>query len=232
MEQFLPLIYLVGWFGAIFVCSYLINWLLVRSIIRKWYRLFVAPGVVVHELSHAAGCLMTGSQITEINFWKASGGHVKHLASHDPLKRLISDPMIALAPIWGTFIILGLLTWLMMPELFEVLQSRDYSYLSEAINFTSWQSLVYLYLTTSLLATIAPSKTDMNYALGSLIVIGIIMILLSFLPGVSQRILVLEDMFAPYAIFSLLLLVIGVIVAFILALPYRKKRFVAKEQIA
>lgn len=231
IDRFLPLFYLIGWFGSIFVASYLINWLLIRSVIRKWYRFFVAPGVVVHELSHAVGCLATGSQITEINFWKASGGHVKHLQTNDPLKRVVADPIIALAPIGGTFVVLALLTIVMIPNLFQTFTQGDYTMVTEAIDITRWETWLYLYLTTSLLATIAPSKTDMRYALASLIIISIVLVVLVFIPGVSELILGFEQQLQPFAVFTLVLLCLGVIISFFLAIPYRKKHFVPKEQI-
>lgn len=231
MDRFLPLLYIVGWFGAIFTASYLINWLLVRSVVRRWYRYFVGPGVIVHELSHAAGCLMTNSQITEINFWKPTGGHVKHLQSSDPLKRIIADPIIALAPIGGTFIVLIIITYLIMPELFHLLQQTDYGYALRSIPLGRWQTWLYLYLTTSLLATIAPSKTDMNYALASLVVLSLALILLLLIPGVSGALLALGNKMLPFALFTLLLLILGIVVSFFLAVPYRNHRFTPKEQI-
>lgn len=231
MDRFLPLLYIVGWFGSVFVASYLINWLLVRSIIRNGYRFFVAPGVIVHELSHAVGCLLTNSQITEINFWKPSGGHVKHIPSADPIKRVIADPIIALAPIGGTFITLVVVTYLMVPDLFDLLNHVDYGLVMGAIDVRRWQTWLYLYITTSLLATIAPSKTDMRYALASLVVLGVGLIVLLFIPGVSGFLLQTGQRVAPFALFTLMLLLVGVIVSFFLALPYRNKRFVPKEQI-
>lgn len=231
MDRFLPLIYFVGWFGAIFGASYLINWLLVRSVIRKWYRFFVAPGVIVHELSHAVGCLVTGAQIVEINFWKPSGGHVKHLQVDDPARRVLADPIIALAPIGGTFIVLLILTWALEPAIFQNLTSGSYTDLVQAINPAQWQTWLYLYLTTSLLATIAPSKTDMKYALASLIVISIALIVLVFIPGVSETLLALEQKVQSFAIFSFVLLIVGMVVAFFLALPYRNKHFIPKSQL-
>lgn len=231
MDRFLPLLYIIGWFGSIFTASYLINWLLVRSIIRQWYRYFVGPGVIVHELSHAVGCLLTNSQIVEINFWKPTGGHVKHLQSHDPLKRVIADPVIALAPIGGTFIVLIVLTYVMVPDLFQLLQTNDYGFVFSSLDVVRWQTWLYLYITTSLLATIAPSKTDMKYALASLVVLSIALILLLLIPGVSTGLLAIGNRILPFAFFTLMLLVMGIIVSFFLALPYRNHRFVPKEQI-
>lgn len=231
MERFIPFMTVVGWFGLVFGASYLINWLLIRSIIRRWYRIFVGPGVIVHELSHAAGCLITGCQITEINFWKASGGHVKHYQPRDPFVRMVSEPIIALAPIGGTFLVLGFITWLFYPQLFSYFVSAKYEAVLNIFEWADWQTWLYLYLTTSLLATIAPSKTDMTYAFGSLVVAAVAFIGLSFLPGFTETLIRLGERFIPFAIFTLLLMITGVIIAFILAIPNRDKQFVAREQI-
>lgn len=231
MERFIPLGTIVIWFGLVFGGSYLINWLLVRSIIRRYYRFFVAPGVIVHELSHALGCLLTGSPIVEINFWKASGGHVKHLQPTDPFRRLINDPIIALAPIWGTFAVLAGLTWLMVPDLFRLIAFPDLGTVMSSIDFRAANSWLYLYLVTSLLATIAPSRTDMMYALASLVVLTLLLVLLAFVPGATDQLERLIGFLKPFAYFSLGIIVLGVIIAFILAIPASKYRFTPREAI-
>lgn len=229
MSQFLPIAYIVGWFGLIFGASYLINWLLIRSIIRRYYRLFVAPGVLVHELSHALGCLITGAQITEINFWKVSGGHVKH---YEPRLPLLGEAIIALAPIWGTFLVLSFLTWLMAPQILDVLQGTTLATIVDVIDITKWQTWLYLYLVTSLVATIAPSKTDMTYALGSLVVLAVTLsVLLFFLPDLALSLDEWGELTQPYALFTLGLLGVGIVVAFLLALPNRNKHFAPRNQI-
>jgi hypothetical protein len=144
---------------------------------------------------------------------------------------VIADPIIALAPIGGTFIVLAVLTMVMLPDLFQTFTQGDYTLVTEAIDVTRWQTWLYLYLTTSLLATIAPSKTDMRYALMSLIVISVILIVLLFIPGVSSLLLDLEAQLQPFAIFTTALLGLGVIISFFLAIPYRNKHFVPREQI-
>ncbi len=231
MERFLPIVLLVGWFGSVFAASYLINWLLVRGIVRKYYRFFVAPGVLVHELSHAVGCMATGAQILEINFWKRDGGHVKH---YQPQIPIFGEPIIALAPIGGTFIMLLILTWVMVPELAQALNMSKVSIsagIVSAIDWTRWQTWLYFYLVTSLLATIAPSKTDLRYALASLVAIGVILILLSFVPFVPGLILGWFESIKSIAFFTLLLLILGIVISFMLALPYRNKHFIPREQL-
>lgn len=231
MDRFLPIVPIIGWFAAVFTASYLINWLLIRSVIRRYYRLFVAPGVIVHELSHAVGCLVTGSPIVEINFWKASGGHVKHLQSTDPFRRMISDPIIALAPIGGTLALLAALSWWMTPEIFDVIGQADISTIVKALDLAQWQTWAYLYLVTSLAATIAPSATDMHYALASLVVLAILLVILLYLPGFAEWLAELGQTLQPFALFTLFLLAVGILVAFLLAIPNRGQHLATRWQI-
>lgn len=234
MERFLPLIYIVGWFGAIFSGSYLINWLLIRSIIRRYYRYFVAPGVIIHELSHALGCLITRSPIVEINFWKPSGGHVKHLQPNDPFRRLINDPIIALAPIWGTFCFIGLISYLLLPDLTRLAYFIDISIPRNLFTFldpTRWQTWLWLYLVTSAVATMAPSKTDIHYALSSLIVLAFSLFALVFIPGFSNWLISGLQVLQPFVIFSFIVITVGIVIAFLLALPNRTKHFIPKNQL-
>lgn len=234
MERFLPVAYIVGWFGAIFMGSYVINWLLIRSIIRKRYRLFVAPGVVVHELSHALGCLVTKSTITDINFWKPSGGHVEYLRPNDPLLRLVHDPIIALAPIWGTFLFLGLISFWLVPDLIRSTYVSDLSIIQNLnlfLDFKNWQTWLYLYLVTSAVATMAPSRTDIKYALESLVVLTLILIILLYWPGFSDLLLQSLQTLRPFVMLSLFFIGFGIIISFILALPARYQRFSVHNQL-
>lgn len=234
MDRFYPLIFIVGWFGTIFAGSYLINWLLVRSIIRRYYRFFVAPGVIIHELSHAVGCLVTRSPIVEINFWKPSGGHVKHLQPVDPLRRLINDPIIALAPIWGAFACLAAISWLLLPDLSRLSYFLDISVSKNMLTFLDplrWQTWLWLYLATSIVATMAPSKTDMRYAILSLGFLGSGLLLLSFIPGFPSLLTTALQNLKPFVLFSFGIIGLAVVVAFILALPNRHRHFVPKNQL-
>lgn len=234
MDRFWPVIYLIGWFGSLFLASYLINWLLIRGLLRHYYRLFVAPGVIVHELSHALGCLVTGAQITEINFWKASGGHVKYRHPDTPLFHLFGNPIIALAPIWGTFLIVALTTYFLAPNLIRLNQYYDWTIPAnywQVLDLADWRSWLYLYLVTSLMATMAPSKTDMSYALFSLIIFGLLLAVIVAWPPTANQLETILQLLSPLMIFSLVILALAIGVAFILALPYRHRRFTPRNQL-
>ncbi len=44
----------------------------------KIYRIFVTPGILVHELSHALACLLMGAKVTDMTIFDKEGGHVTH----------------------------------------------------------------------------------------------------------------------------------------------------------
>lgn len=232
MDRFVPLLYIALWFVSLFAGSYIINWLLIRSVIRKYYRWFVAPGVIVHELSHALGCLITRSEIVEIKLWEPTGGHVKHIPSHETLLgKTLSEPIIALAPIWGTLLILWGLTIMVVPGLLNYGGIVDLFHVLSSIDWASWQTWLYFYIVTSLLATIAPSKTDLSYAVGSLLFICAAMVGLLYVPGLADLLINMATALMPFVIFTLTLLTVGLTVSFLLAIPYRNKHFVPRNQL-
>ncbi len=79
---------------VLMIIGYMVNRLM-APIFGRWWRLFVAPGVVIHELAHAAVAALMGAQVLEINFWKASGGHVVHT---QPRVHILGPVVIAFAP--------------------------------------------------------------------------------------------------------------------------------------
>ncbi len=78
MEQFSFAILIILWISILMWGSKYIEWLWVTALGFMPFRLFVAPGIIVHEYSHALACLITGTKIHEIRLFKREGGHVKH----------------------------------------------------------------------------------------------------------------------------------------------------------
>jgi hypothetical protein len=80
---------------ALLLLSFLIEFFLVRSFMGRYYRIFVAPGIIVHELSHAFACLITGAEIKRINLFEPSGGSVEHSNSKIPV---LGQAIVSFAP--------------------------------------------------------------------------------------------------------------------------------------
>ncbi|MFA4996215.1 MAG: M50 family metallopeptidase [Patescibacteria group bacterium] len=168
--------------SAILLLSFVTNYLLSRSIFGRGYRIFVAPGVIVHEFSHALMCLVTGAKISKMSLFDKEGGKVEHTSPKIPI---IGQIVISLAPIFfGAVVIyflsrrLGInsvdfatihLTKEGIAELFKSVFSN--------LNFRIASTWIILYLVLSITATLTPSFQDLRNIVASLGFIGIIIFL-------------------------------------------------------
>lgn len=165
---------------AIIVLSFGINMLLLYSV-GGLYRIFVAPGIILHEFSHAFACLITGAPIESINVFKKDGGEVKHGKSKVPV---IGQLLISLAPF-----IVGALAIYFLSKLIGINSSSISNFnISDAfgwvknafsnIDIADWKSWVAIYLVLSVAVTMTPSVQDMkniSLTIISLVIIGFIL---------------------------------------------------------
>jgi len=156
--------------------------------LRSVYYLMRAPGVVVHECSHILGCLVTGATITNVVFFSPEGGSVSYTRPKIPV---LGDVIISTAPLFCIPLILTGLTWCFSRFLgctfpafpVSIDSAGTLHSLATAIielftqnlvtDFHPW-FLLYLYLTLSLVLSVAPSAQDIRNA-----AIGIVLIALS-----------------------------------------------------
>ena len=130
MQQLTFAALILGWITILLWGSKYIEWLWVRALGMRAFRLFVAPGIIVHEYSHALACLLTGTKIHEIKLFKRDGGHVKHekpaatfmgvpfLAPYQEGKggklmktRALSQFLISFAPVLGCLACIWVMSW-------------------------------------------------------------------------------------------------------------------------
>jgi hypothetical protein len=157
---------------ATMVLSYAANYWLARIFTGKLYRYLIAPGVVVHEYSHALACVLTGARIKEIRLFDAKGGQVVHEEPH----LAIGQGLISVAPVFGAAAVAyGLAAWL-MPGFVGV----------GDLEVASWQFLAFAYLGGSVVAAMAPSRQDLKVGLGSFVVICLIIGLVNVSPFLSD----------------------------------------------
>ncbi len=76
----------------------------------KVVKVFLLPGTIVHELSHALLCLITGTTITELNLFTPDNTGIKY---DKPKVPFVFDFIIVAAPIFGCAFIIFLISELL-----------------------------------------------------------------------------------------------------------------------
>lgn len=151
---------------------------LLSSSIGKRYRLFVAPGVILHELSHAFMCFFTGAPVMGINLFKKEGGEVRHGKSKIPI---LGPILISIAPfIVGALAVYFLATIVGIDNLnaqnIIYTPSGISSWIREVFNgldITNYKTWIGIYLILSIAVTMTPSLRDVMNMIVALIMIFI-----------------------------------------------------------
>ncbi|MBM4054258.1 MAG: hypothetical protein FJ264_06205 [Planctomycetes bacterium] len=78
--------------------SFATNGLWVKHINNKFLKGFLLPGSIVHELSHALLCLITGTTISELNLFRTDNTGIKY---EKPKIPFVFDFFITSAPFFG-----------------------------------------------------------------------------------------------------------------------------------
>lgn len=165
-------------FIVLLLLAYLVNYFLVQSFFGYKWRVFVAPGVIVHELSHAFGCLITGAKITKISLFSKDGGCVEHQKSPIPI---FGPIIISMAPLIIGIIIFFFLAKIIHLENICNINSTFINIKSiyKNIDFTNWGNILIIYLLLSVAVTMTPSWQDLvNIIIPIIILVGIVYLLL------------------------------------------------------
>jgi hypothetical protein len=149
--------------------------------VREIYYLLRAPGIVIHESSHILGCLITGAKIQKVVFFSEEGGSVTYAR---PLIPWLGDVIISAAPLFCIPLVLLALAWgfgtylgCIFPVFPDTIQTAETIrqtgtvivdlFVANLMYHQNWWFLLYLYLTISLVLSLAPSMQDLrNAALG------------------------------------------------------------------
>jgi hypothetical protein len=209
--------------------------------LRSFYYFIRAPGVIVHECSHIIGCLLTGAKVKKVVFFSEKGGSVTYTSSKIPY---LGDVVISTAPLFCIPLILAGCTWAfsqylgcVFPPLPMGVDSADALFglligivgmftRNLIVRFNPW-FLVYLYLTLTLVLSLAPSTQDMKNAaigIGIITLVGIL-ILWSSLP---MAVTLLEEITRLVGIgfaFGLMSVLIALVISTPLMVWYVHKRF-------
>lgn len=179
---------------AVIAISFLLDHIWAAAMpLRFLYYAIRAPGVIVHECAHILGCFLTGAQVRHVVLFSREGGSVTYSRPRLPY---IGDVVISTAPLFVLPLLLSFLTLffatylgcifpdfpvsiLSVGSLYEVCLAIPVALVTNLVTqFNGW-FLLYLYLTTSLVLSTAPSVQDMkNAAIGFLLMLllGIIII--------------------------------------------------------
>jgi hypothetical protein len=141
MEIVKQSIILIACFVALMVLSHLLSRVLGRVVRREWlYYLLLAPGTILHELSHATMSLVLLVPVREVHLFRLRHepdgtvqlGEVVH-AEADPVRNFI----IAVAPLVGASVLIYLLSVWLLPknESWEILLRSGWTYLFLVIVF-------------------------------------------------------------------------------------------------
>jgi hypothetical protein len=146
--------------------------------VRTLYYLLRLPGVVLHECAHIAGCLITGARIRDVVLFSKEGGSVMYSR---PALPYIGNVIISTAPLIVLPLVLSLITrgfalyggciFPAFPGSFDspqgmlvILEGIAGTIMTNLVTrFNGW-FLLYLYLTVSLVLSVAPSTQDMKNA--------------------------------------------------------------------
>ena len=210
---------------AILVLAFIVDILLSNSI-GKRYRLFVAPGVILHELSHAFMCFFTGAPVTGISMFKKEGGEVRHGKSKIPI---LGPILISIAPFITGAVAIYFLSKMVGIDNLNIQNlsitpdgviswARDVFNGLDVRNFKTW---VGIYLILSVAVTMTPSLKDVLNMLFSLIIVFIAIFIIYFYTSFRPDLTVLfTDQFfmvlasiAILLIFSLILSIIVFVIA-------------------
>ncbi|HUH79234.1 MAG TPA: metalloprotease family protein [Methanoregula sp.] len=157
-----------------------------------------APGIIVHECSHILGCFVTGAEIKNVVLVSRTGGSVTY--SRPPVP-FLGDIVINAAPLFIIPLVLYGCTWFFSTYLGCVIPVLTITAVSPGavleiagqitgmfagnlvFRFNPW-FVLYLYLTVSLVLSLAPSSRDMkNAAAGiALIALGCTIVIWSGIP--------------------------------------------------
>ncbi len=150
---------------SITVLGYFSNLLNGRFLNSYFVRWLYYVGAIIHELSHATLCVLTGAKITDASIFSKSP-HITHQKSKIPI---LGQALISLAPIAGGILFITLINHLLLNDfvVFKTINniSEIPKYILEILNklnFIKWQSLVFILLILNSGAMIGPSFQDLK----------------------------------------------------------------------
>ena len=157
------------------------------------YIYLTAPGVAVHELSHAFFCLVFRHKINKMKLFSPQEdgtlGYVNHSYNPENYYQRAGNFFIGTGPIWGGIFVLYLFSKILLPETMLPFSGSIGDDLAAFLGgffsisaWTDWKFYVWLYIALTVGSHITLSKPDLEGAKdGLLMLIGIVTVVCLFL---------------------------------------------------
>ncbi len=196
----------------LYAVSSRLNGLFYRWLGRTIYLLFMWPGVVIHELSHLLGCLVTWTRVREANLFSPREERPGELTLgsvvHDQPRNPVASTIIGSAPFFGGAAALWLIIRLLFPAVLaeasfhqaalaggsagQVLgflgrtasEYLDFFFaLAAVLAAGGWRTLLFVYVAVPVAAHIAPSRPDLKHSLAGVAALTVILGLAAYIGG-------------------------------------------------
>lgn len=196
------------------VSSYFVKNFLLAIFPFALFRFILIPGIIVHEMSHAVGCLLTGAEVVSINVFGKEGGEVKH---GEPYLKFLGPSIISMAPIVGSLLMFYFWSILVRTPFQGAGNSVGFISAADAfishlgqINWFSWEIWLYLYGCMNLIIAISPSKQDFTNCKWELLFIFSVIFLMEYFQlfsgkNISDRV---YQFFIPYILIAFFFLLL------------------------
>jgi len=184
---------------------------------RSLYYAIRLPGVVLHEISHMIGCLVTGAEIRKVVFFSKEGGSVTY---SEPGIPILGTVIISTAPLFFLPLILAGLTWIfttyfgcIVPPVVpltgdlvagseDMIKNIIIIFSQNLIDHPNGWFFLYLFLCGSIVLSLAPSAQDFKNAaigIGSLLAICLLIVNYGFGPGIALISLIASPMITAFS---------------------------------
>lgn len=194
---------------VLYALSSAMNRLAFARLGKTLYLLVMWPGVIVHELSHFLGCVLTRTKVFEVKLFspreEGPGNMVLGFVSHAKPRGPFSTFVISAAPFFGGAAALWGILALIAPQALAGLgtplefgsgrgavqaivdTARSYASfaraLAESLDWRSWQTYAATFLLLSISTHVAPSRHDMKYALAGAASLAVLFGIMAWLGG-------------------------------------------------
>lgn len=173
----------------LYALSSTVNRVAFQRLGKTLYLLVMWPGVIVHELSHLVGCLLTRTRVREVHLFspreEGPGNLVLGFVTHDKPSNPVATFVVSAAPFFGGAAALALILRLTAPQALTGIVIPTAAFadpaavaadtlrayagflttLGRSLDWGSWTSWLAAFLLFSVSAHVAPSRHDMKYAL-------------------------------------------------------------------